>query len=211
MTRVAGSHQACPRSHPSRHQCAEFGTPGSERGPFAAFTILFQDLPADCDLAALEVRTGGRPAVPSYIGVPERDGLQQLNVLLGDVDRTGVLPLEVFWNGQPLCDPATVRVVPAGPFVPHVWAISDGINVMSESQITSGLLKVTVEQTDHPERFTAELAGVPARNYDIFCVDPSLPRYEINFNVPPSVPKGTHELRMRLGSRLLGTAVLEIL
>ena len=150
-------------------------------------------------------------ATPSYIGVPERDGLQQLNVLLGDVERTGMLPLEVFWNGQPLCDPSTVRVIPAGPFVPHVWAISDGINVMSESQITSGLLKVTVEQTDHPERFTAELAGVPAEHYDIFCVDPSLPRYEINFNVPPSVPKGTHELRMRLGSRLLGTAVLEIL
>ena len=181
------------------------------KGPFAAFTILFENLPPDCDLAALQVLVGGRDATPSYVGIPERDGLQQVNVLLGAVDRTGILPLEVLWNGQPLCEPATVRIIPQGPFVPHVWAISDGINVMSESRITSGLLKVTVEETDEPEAFTAELAGVYASNYDIFCVDPSLPRYEINFNVPSGVPSGNHELRMWLGNRLLGTARLEVL
>jgi SAM-dependent methyltransferase len=181
------------------------------RGKFAAFTILLEDLPPDCDLASLEVRVGSQSATPTYIGIPERDGLQQLNVVLGEVERTGILPLHIVWNGEPLCDASTVRVVPPGPFVPHVWAISDGINVMSESGIASGVVKVTVEETDEPQRFTAELGGVPATGYDIFCVDPSLPRYEINFAVPPNVLPGTHKLVMKLGSRLLAAVMVNVL
>ena len=43
-------------------------------------------LPADCDLIGLDVRVGGVHAMPCYIGPPEADGLQQLNVLLREVD-----------------------------------------------------------------------------------------------------------------------------
>ena len=55
------------------------------RGRFASFTVWLENLPADCDLIGLDVRVGGEPATPCYIGPPESDGLQQLNVLLREV------------------------------------------------------------------------------------------------------------------------------
>ena len=84
-----------------------------------------------CSSAALK-------ATPCYIGPPEADGLQQLNVLLGNVDRTGMLPLEILWNGSPVCADAGVRVIPPGPLVPHMLSVTDGINMMSGLRITSG-------------------------------------------------------------------------
>jgi SAM-dependent methyltransferase len=180
------------------------------RGRFASFTVWLEELPAHCDLIGLEVRVGNRRATPTYIGPPEADTLQQLNVVLGDVERTGLLPLEILWNGEFICAPSTLRVIPPGPFVPHIWAVSDGVNVMSAKAILSGTVKVTIEETDRPDEFTAELGGRSVGGLDIFCVDPALPRYEINFNVPRDLPPGPHELRMRLGERALGSVVLDI-
>lgn len=180
-------------------------------GPYAAFTLWMEDLPADTDLASLDVRVGGQPARPSYIGTPERDGLQQMNIMLGAVERTGMLPVTIDWNGQPLCDPVTLRVIPPGPFVPVIWAVHDGVNVMAGLTIESGSIKVTLEGADRPERFSAEIDGAAVAEYDVFCVDPSLRRYEINFNVPSDVPSGKHEMRLRLGQRLLATETIEVL
>ena len=96
------------------------------KGRFASFTVWIENLPSDCDLIGLDVRVGGEPATPCYIGPPESDGLQQLNVLLREVPRTGVLRLEILWNGDPVCEPASLRVIPARPAGPacdvgHRW------------------------------------------------------------------------------------------
>jgi ubiquinone/menaquinone biosynthesis C-methylase UbiE len=181
------------------------------RGRFASFTVWMENLPVACDLVTLDVRVGGQKCTPTYLGVPERDGLQQLNVLLGDVGRTGMLPLEILKDGRPLGKTVSLRVIPPGPFVPQVWAVSDGVNVMSEARIISGTVKVTIEETEHPDTFNADLAGVPVSDCDIFCVDPSLSRYEVNFDLPDGIPPGQHELRMRLGEKKLKSTVLELL
>jgi SAM-dependent methyltransferase len=180
------------------------------RGRFASFTVWLEDLPQDCDLIGLEILVGGSPATPCYIGPPEPDGLQQLNVLLGGVDRTGVLPLSIRWNGNPICETAGVRVIPPGPLVPHILSVTDGINMLSGLRINSGCVKVTVEEMDRPESFSAELAGQPITGIDIFCADPLPPRYEINFDLPRGITPGANELRMRLGERSLGSVMLEI-
>jgi ubiquinone/menaquinone biosynthesis C-methylase UbiE len=181
------------------------------RGRFASFTVWLEYLPPDCDLISLEVLVDGSKATPCYIGPPEADGLQQLNVLLGHVDRTGVLPLEILWNGTPICETAGVRVIAPGPLVPHVLSVTDGINMMSGLQVTTGCVKVTVEEADHPERFSAELSGKQVTGVDIFCADPLPPRYEINFDLPADVAPGANELRMRLGERSLGSVVLNVI
>jgi ubiquinone/menaquinone biosynthesis C-methylase UbiE len=180
------------------------------QGRFASFTVWLEQLPQDCDLIGLEVRVGGWRATPCYIGPPEADGLQQLNVLLGEVERTGVLPLEILWNGYPICEPAGVRVIPPGPLVPHILSVTDGVNMMSGLRVTSGCVKVTMEEVDRPDRFSAELAGKAVTGIDIFCADPLPPRYEINFELPRDLTAGAHELRMRLGERSLGSVVLDV-
>ena len=180
------------------------------RGRFASFTVWVEYLPQDCDLISLEVLAGGSKATPCYIGPPEGDGLQQVNVLLGHVDRTGVLPLEILWNGSPVCETANVRVIPPGPPVPNVVSVTDGINMMSGLRVTSGCVKVTIEEVDRPERFSADLAGNPVTGIDIFCADPLPPRYEINFDLPRDTAPGANELRMRLGERSLGSVTLDV-
>ena len=51
-------------------------------------------------------------------------------------------------------------------------------------------MKVTIEEADRPERFSADLAGKPVTGIDIFCADPLPPRYEINFDVPRDTRAG---------------------
>lgn len=180
------------------------------RGRFASFTLWLEDLPHNCDLMNLEVRAGGVPATPCYIGPPEADGLQQLNVLLPAVESTGLLPLELSWNGEPLADPTSLRVIPPGPLVPHLLSVTDGINMLSGSRITSGSIKVTLEELDNPQDFEAEIDGKPVTDLDIFCADPLPPRYEINFQIPAGLSPGSRKLTMRLGRRLLPAMDLEL-
>jgi SAM-dependent methyltransferase len=179
-------------------------------GRFASITLWMEHLPADCDLNHIEVRIGGRAASPCYIGPPEMDGLQQLNVILPSVERTGLLPVEVFWNGHELCAASFLRVVPAAPAVPFVLSITDGINMLSDKQIVTGTVKVTIEEADAVEEFEAFVDGRPVTGIDIFCADPRPPRYEINFNLPEQTPPGIHMLWVRLGRRHLGSFAVTV-
>ena len=47
-----------------------------------------------------------------------------------------------------MCEPASLRVIPPGPLVPHVMSVTDGINMLSGSRISSGSVKVTIEEAD---------------------------------------------------------------
>ena len=180
------------------------------RGRFASFTIWLEEFPEDCDLIDLQVFVGGAEARPCYIGPPEADGMQQLNVLIRDAGRTGVLPLEVLWRGVPLSEAATLRVIPPGPPVPRILSTTDGIDMLSGTKITSRSVKVTIEEADDLSNFEADIDGAPVEGIDVFCVDPLPPRYEINFGIPASIDCGLHQLTLRLGGRFLGRVLLEV-
>ncbi|HYO81657.1 MAG TPA: class I SAM-dependent methyltransferase [Bryobacteraceae bacterium] len=181
-----------------------------QAGRYASVTAWVEHLPDVCDLLRLQALVDGQSVTPCYIGPAEHDGMRQVNVLLGNIPRTGLLPFELKMNGHLLCDPATLRVIPPAPSVPLILSASDGINMMSGTRIVTGTLKVTIEQTADPFSFAATVGGRPVRNIDVFCADPLPPRYEINCDLPEGLEPGTHVMEMRLGRRSLPSVTLDI-
>ncbi len=100
---------------------------------------------------------------------------------------TPVLPV---WLGEPLCPPATLRVVPPGPSVPRVIAVSDAVDLLSGTRIRSGIVKVVLEEVERISAFEAFVDGQPATRIETFCVDPVPLRYEVNFHLPAGLRPG---------------------
>jgi ubiquinone/menaquinone biosynthesis C-methylase UbiE len=173
-------------------------------GRFSSITLWMEDLPADCDLNSLDVRIGNSRATACYIGPSEGDGLQQVNVLMPRVERTGLLPVQVLWNDIELCDTKPLRVVPPAPAVPFVVSVTDGINMLAKDEVVTGTVKVTIEEAANADAFRASVDGAPVSGIDVFCADPRPPRHEINFHLPKDLAAGLHNIQMSLGDRTLG-------
>jgi SAM-dependent methyltransferase len=187
---------------------AEAATPPA--GALSPISLWIENLPPDCDLNRLDVRIDGRPARACYIGPPQPDGYCQVNVMLPQNVRTGLLPVDIDWMGKPLCPPATVRVIPSGPLVPHICSLADGVNLLSGARITSGIVKVTIDEVVKPELFLATVDHQPVLETDTFCTDPQARRYEINFRLPAGTAPGTHQVEVRLGRRKFAPIPIEV-
>jgi SAM-dependent methyltransferase len=179
-------------------------------GRFACASLWVEGLPAACDLNRVSATIGGRPADLSYIGPEERDGIRQVNIPLPAGMPSGLHPIALAMDGKPLTGSATVRVIPAGPSVPRVISVTDGVDLISANRITSDCLKVVVEELDRPEALEATLGDALLPDGEVFCVDPVPPRFEINWPLPQSVPKGQHWIRLRYGKRELGPLPVEV-
>jgi SAM-dependent methyltransferase len=186
---------------------SEAASPAS--GPSAALTLLMERLPEECDLNHMAVTADGQNCRVAYIGPAER-GTCQVNVMLPQGIRTGLVAVEASWLGRPLCAPGWVRIIPAGPLVPRVKAVSDGINLLSDSRIVTRSVKVTMSEVAHSHEFRATVAGQEALDVESFCTDPLMQRYEFNFRLPASVGTGRHELRIRMGKREFAPLAIEV-
>jgi SAM-dependent methyltransferase len=186
LRRITNSHSSEPVSPAS--------------GRHAAISIWVTGLPDEADLIDMEVLIGGIPARATYIGPRDSSGIQQVNAMLGPGVRTGVVPVELWWLGRVLTT-GTLRVIPAGPKVPRIAMLSDGVNLLSGSRIETRSVKVVIEEVDRPEEFGAKVDETEVEGLEMFCTDPQPQRYEVNFRVPASIPPGEHLLRMRLGRR----------
>ncbi len=171
--------------------------PRSER--HAAIAIWIEDLPDECDLNNLDVLVDGTSAEPLYVGWPIAGHLRQVNTWLPKGIRTGLLPVELRMNGQRLCAPGTVRVIPAGPLVPRIISISDGFNLVEKNATSSGVLKIQLEEVSSPDSLTATVAGLPVEWLEVKCIDPRPPRHEVNLGLPKGLPPGPHRLQVRAG------------
>jgi SAM-dependent methyltransferase len=180
------------------------------RGQLAAISLWIQDLPAEADLNHLEVTVDGAACRLIYLGEPEKDGVAQLNAALPDGVRTGLVPVEVRWLGQPVAAPGWVRIMPAGPLVPRVAAVSDGVNLLSGTRIVTGTVKATLEEVEHPERFQATVDGRAVRGIESFCTDPLASRYEFNFALPEGLAPGAYAVEMELGTRRFPAVAIEV-
>jgi hypothetical protein len=178
-------------------------------GPMAALALLIERLPEECDLNHVSVTAEGQSCRMVYIGPAERDA-DQVNVMLPQGIRTGLVAVEVSWLGRPLCAPGWVRIIPAGPLVPRVKAVSDGINLLSDSRIVTRIVKVTMSEVERSHEFRAMVAGEDALDVESFCTDPLMQRYEFNFKLPASVGAGRHELRIRMGKREFAPLAIEV-
>jgi SAM-dependent methyltransferase len=178
-------------------------------GARAFASIWLDDLPSDCDLIGLEVRVEGRPAVLTCLSAPEWDGMVQLNAAVPAGCRTGLVPVEVLWLGQPLTDAAWMRVIPPGPAVPRICNVSDGVNLLSGARIVSRTIKVAMEEVPDPRQFQAHFDGAPI-DARTFCTDPVQQRYEFDIMLPDTVKPGPHEIRVSLGRRTFAPTAVEV-
>jgi SAM-dependent methyltransferase len=181
--------------------------PASGARAFAA--IWLDDPPSDCDLIGLEVKFEGRPAVLSSLSAPEWDGMVQLTAAVPAGCRTGLVPVEVLWLGQPLTATAWMRVIPPGPYVPRIRVVSDGVNLLSGPRIVSRTIKVSMEEVANPEQFQVSIDGAPMVA-GTFCTDPVQQWYDFDIVLPDTVRQGAHEVCVRLGRRTFAPVAVEV-
>ena len=167
-------------------------------------------LPVDCDLNHLAIAGDGRACRVTYIGEREADGVTQVNAALPEGIRTGLVPIEVNWLGRPLGAPAWVRIIPAGPAVPRVHSVTDGINILSGTRIASRVVKVTMLDVIQADQFHAALDGLEISGTESFCVDPTFQHYEFNVSLPESVTPGPHVVEIALGKRVFAPVPIEV-
>ncbi|MCU1238514.1 MAG: Methyltransferase type 11 [Candidatus Solibacter sp.] len=180
------------------------------RGPLAALSLWVERLPDEVDLNHLTVTADGLACRIIYIGAPEKDGISQVNVALPEGLRTGMVPVAMAWLGQALGEPAWVRIMPAGPSVPRITTITDGINLLSGTRIVTGSVKVTMHEVGDPAPFHAKIDGFDAVEIESFCADPITQRYEFNFRVPERIAKGPHQVVVSLGKRTFAPLAIEV-
>jgi SAM-dependent methyltransferase len=180
-------------------------------GPLAALSLWVHNLPEDCDLLTMKVLADGRECRLSYIGEPEHDGVVQVNVTLPEGIRTGMVPVEMMRvAGNPVCAAGWVRIMTAGPTVPRISTITDGINLLSGTRIVTGTVKVMMTEVTNPETFHAAIDGKDGLEIDSFCADPTTRRYEFNFKVPPGIAPGPHDVVVKLGKRTFAPLAIEV-
>ncbi len=180
------------------------------RGRFASMSLWAEGLPLDCDLLTLEVHAGGRAGEVFYVGPPDIRSLQQINVRLPEGLTTGIQPLSLRWRGRLLCPESLVRLIPPGPAVPRLISVTDSIDLLAGSRISSGHVKVTLEEAQRPEDLVAIIDGHRIEELEVTCTDPVPPRHEINFALPPSVASGGHLLELSLGRRRFPPVGIEV-
>jgi len=180
------------------------------RGRFSSISLWMEGLSGDCDLNSLSVRIGGREGFVFYLGPPELDGLQQMNIDLPEGLGTGLQPVEVLWLDRAVCEPSMLRLVPPGPPVPRLVSVSDGVNLLSCTKIVSGIVKLVLEETEQPGQLEVTLGGRTPDGLEVFCTDPRLPRHEVNFPVPDEVRTGSKRLDLKLGRRRFAPVYLEV-
>jgi len=180
------------------------------RGRFAGLSLWVEELPEDCDLNSLEVRIAGRRAEATYIGAPFAGGLQQVSVRLPEGLRTGLAPVELLWLGEPLCPAVTARLIPPPPAMPRVVSIRDGVNCLLEKRIVSDVVKVLVEELRTPETTRAWLGERELGLEEVFCVNPWVPTYELNFRLPAGLPPGRYKLVLEAGGKKLELEEVEV-
>jgi SAM-dependent methyltransferase len=180
------------------------------RGRFACMGVWIEDLPEDCDLNQIDIEVEGEPAAPVYVGPSVFPGVWQLNALMPAKVRTGLVPVDIFWFGEPLCESAWMRVAPPGPPVPRLTSLNDGVNLLSGSRINSRTVKLFLEELSTPERLEVRVDGDVIKDLDLFCKDPVNERFEVTFTLPASTRPGVHKLELRLGARLFPPAEFEV-
>ena len=144
-----------------------------------------------------------------YIG-PPKEGLQQVNAALPELDRTGLLPVELRRFDRRIASPATLRVIPPPPLAPVLKSITDGVNLVAYNRIETRFVKMILDEIERPEEIRVSVSGHAIASVDWFCVDPRPRRFEVNFRLPPEIGPGAHLLEATLGWRKLAVVPIEV-
>jgi hypothetical protein len=151
-------------------------------------------------LNLLDVRVGNLTATVTSISAAAP---QQISAILPTGLRTGLQPVRLIWNGQDLAPARFLRIVPPGPSVPVIAAVSDAARVGDGKKISSQALTVSFEELPPHAEIRATIDGRPLQEIARRCVVPFIPRHEIDFRLPAGV-SGSKRLECWLGKRSLG-------
>ncbi len=179
-------------------------------GRFAGCTVWLETLPADCDLNHLAIAFEGVPGMPTYLGPPVWDGVCQLDVLLPEGTRTGMVRVDVAWLGKPLAPPAWLRVIPPGPVAPRVGSVEDGINMLAGRRVESGTVKLVMEDLASTAGFEVSVDGQAVSEIQWVPRSALTMSYELNFRLPEGMAAGLHRILLRNGPRTLPPVEIEV-
>jgi SAM-dependent methyltransferase len=180
------------------------------RGRFASISIWVENLPREAGLQQLQVTVGGSVGGVCYISPPDSAGLQQVNVMLPELEATGLLPVEMLWSHRRISPPATLRVIPPGPSVPRIRSVYDGVNLASEGRIETRSVKMVLEEITRPHEIEVTVDGLPVSGLELFCTDPRPQRFEMNFILPEEIAPGSRNIELRIGRRRLPPIAIEV-
>jgi hypothetical protein len=175
-------------------------------GPMAALSLWIENLPWSADLNNTSVTADGLPCRLVYIGHPAADGISQVNLMLPEGIRTGLIPIEVAPGGAS----GWIRIIPAGPAVPRITNVTDGVNLLSANRVISRTVKVAMRDVAYADRFRAAVDGVPVTGVDSFCTDQTKQTYEFNFRLPEAIAAGGHDVTIALGRREFAPFAIEV-
>lgn len=181
------------------------------RGRFASISIWVENLPREAGLQQLQVTVGDSLGNVCYISPPDASGLQQVNVMLPELEATGLLPVEILWSGRRISPAATLRVIPPGPSVPRIRSITDGVNLASESRIETRSVKMVLEEITRPHEIEVTVEGKPVSGLELFCTDPRPQRFEMNFLLPEDVGPGRRHIELKIGRRKMPPVPIEVM
>jgi SAM-dependent methyltransferase len=173
-------------------------------GPLAAISLWVANLSPGADLLNTVVTADARDCRLVYIGPPAHDGVTQVNAILPEGIRTGIVPVTIAGAR------AAVRIIPAGPAVPRMTQITDGVNLLLHQRTTSGTIKIVMRDLANPDDFHATIDGRPVRELDSFCTDRTKQIYEFNFHLPEGTQPGGHVLRVAVGRREFPALGMEV-
>jgi len=172
------------------------------RGRFASIAIRAENLPADAGLHHLRVTVGSSFGTATYIGPADRSGYQEIRVDLPDLEATGLLPVQLLWLDAPLSAPVAFRVIPPGPSVPRLVALS--------KRVTAHSLKLTAEEIGRPDEIEISVGGMPVQALNYICTDRRAGRFEISVEMPHGIAPGIHALELRVGRRKVPAVQIEV-
>jgi hypothetical protein len=133
-----------------------------------------------------------------------------VNVLLPAGLSTGLQKIELVDESEPPGTSAVIRLIQPPPGVPRLVSLTDGIDLMSGTRIVTRSIKVTIEEVVQPDDLEAWVGSVRLEDRDSFCCDPRVPRWEVNFRLPDSVPAGPAEILLHAGHRVLGAVAVTV-
>jgi hypothetical protein len=87
--------------------------------------------------------------------------------------------------------------------------VTDGINLVQHDRVSTGFVKVVVEEIADSSGVFVSIDSLPAKDLELKCTDPVPPRYELNFALPDLAP-GRHTLQIQAGKRPLMPRAIDI-
>ncbi len=165
LSRPSHAH---PRRCPAPHQRLRHRTAGHQPRPVRRHLALDRSSPARVRPPAPgSLRRRSRRPAPST-SVPSRTTASARSTSPCPPElRTVFSPSCSRWLGEPLCPPVTLRVVPPGPSIPRVVALSDAVDLLSGATIRSGIVKLVLEEVERIAelpRLLRRPGNLPARD-----------------------------------------------